>query len=214
MSYDTLANIITSFPCTASSLSFSYTNSVESFAPTSTFPKESINSTSPSLNTNWQPLAVSGHDHQHVEDCNCHAQHIHRGSISGGTNLEAAQKLDPILRTGESSTTSDPHSRDTANKVTCCVDSDLSHCSPNAQEDGRSGNVPHRGTEPPTYANHGEDGSGCSSSTDHTQSQSLNTTAPSYESQVTKKPLMHNFLASMDPRVNHKGVKQTRSSGA
>ncbi|KAF3042442.1 hypothetical protein E8E12_009422 [Didymella heteroderae] len=75
----------------------------------------------------WEPSDVSGHDHEHDEHCNCHSRHTHRGSISGGTELEAAQKLDPRLGTEDGLTNNGPHSTNTANELDPRVDSDADY---------------------------------------------------------------------------------------
>ena len=197
----------------------------------------------------WEPLTASSHDHDHPE---YHAQHIHRGSISGGSTLEAANKLDPILGSNEGSTNYGPHSTDIANKLDPRVDSDTDHrgtdqgstnygshstnvdnkpdvCGnsvldcrgPDTSQPGQSGTFTRRGTEPSIHTSQAHQretrAARKSGSDDELRRTSLSqdATAPLKEpKRSTVSPHKSEFLNLLDPRVNHNGAKQMRSSGS
>lgn len=83
-------------------------------------------STTP-FGSKWEPQSALGQDHEYDEHCSCHAQHIHRSSISGGTNLEAAQELEPILGNEGGSTNYGLHRTDIVNTLGPGFDSDADH---------------------------------------------------------------------------------------
>jgi hypothetical protein len=202
-----------------------------------------------SFGSKWEPLTASSHDHEHP---GYHAQHIHRGSISGGSTLEAANKLDPILGSNEGSANHGPHSTNIANKLDPrvdsdtdhrgtdqgstnhgshstnvdnkldpCVDSDLDYRGPSTSQPGQSGAFTRRGTEPSIHtsqAHQSETRAARNSDSDdelRRASLSQDSTAPLEEpKRSTAYSHKSDFLNLLDPRVDHNGAKQMRSSGS
>ncbi|KAJ4350733.1 hypothetical protein N0V95_004464 [Ascochyta clinopodiicola] len=115
-------------------------------------PNNGTGSTTESFGGKWEPQASSGHEHDHDEHCHCHAHHIHRGSISGGTNLKPAEKLDPVLDE-EGSTKCCPKSIDAASKLDLEVGTKHLRNDADART-GRVGTFARRGTEPLILTSH------------------------------------------------------------
>ena len=71
---------------------------------------------------------TSDPNQEHDKHSDCIAYHIHRGSISGGTNLEAAKKLDPVLGARKGIVASDKDCADGSSWQDCKVDLPLKRC--------------------------------------------------------------------------------------
>lgn len=173
-------------------------------------------------------MNASSHDHGNDEHCDCHAQHIHRGSISGGTALEAAQKLDPILGTEAGSTDNGQQSTNIANKLDPRIDfdadlhGDVAANKPNPRDEGhhskannqvRVNTIPHRGTEPLLLA---EPRSVPRSSSDDNVHEGSSSKEYSVLSEPSSPATPHKteFLNLLDPRIDRGSSPQMRSSGS
>lgn len=180
----------------------------------------------------WQPTNALGQDvehDEHNEHCNCHAQHIHRGSISGGAGLEAAQKLDPVLGNEDASTNNVPHSTNIAKKLDPKVDLDaddhgnVTITKPDGFETAwrsgtniqtRASTVTRRVTEP-SLSIESRCVSRLSSNDDvHHDTPSKGSTALLDEPPATSNTHKNDFLNLLDPKVDRGGSKQMRSSGS
>lgn len=103
---------------------------VESSTPVIVLPDDGTDPTAPPW-SKFCKLALSDtsdHNQEHDKLSNCVTYHIHRGSISGGTNLEAAQKLDPILGAGEGVLASNEDCADGASRQNCKAELPLKRC--------------------------------------------------------------------------------------
>jgi hypothetical protein len=128
----TIAKQILFYPLclTAHQSFFSYADVVESSPPDFVLPDDGADPTAPpwSKFCKWVLSNRSDPNQEHDKHSDCVAYHIHRGSISGGTDLEAAQKLDPILSTGEGLVASNKDCADGASQQDCKVDLPLKRC--------------------------------------------------------------------------------------
>jgi hypothetical protein len=158
----------------------------------------------------WEPQAGSSYDHGHNQRCHCHAQHIHRGSISGGTSLEPAQKLDPVLSTNEIPTASKPHKANVANKLDPRKDPDLDDCG----AAGRGGALTRHGTEPLIQLNYGSESRTVhnTGSDDELDRRAKEATVRQDEPRSTMNPYQSDFLNLLDLRVDCNEAKQMQSS--
>lgn len=104
-------------------------NLVESFPPVFVLQFERDDRATPPWNTfcKWASN-TSDPNQEHDKPSDCVAYHIHRGSISGGTNLDAAQKLDPILGAGEGLVASDKDCTDGASRQDYKIDLPFKRC--------------------------------------------------------------------------------------
>lgn len=164
------------------------------------------------FSSNFNPSSTSAYDHEHDDQCNCHAQHIHRGSITGGTDLEAAQKLDPILGTDEGSTIS--HSTHVDEELHRQISADPKSCTVANSRTGDATTLKRHTSEPSRYGTHkdyqavqerGSNGESCRPND--------NVGSPD-GSRTSEKHYKSTCLNLLDAKTNYKGTTQTRSSGA
>lgn len=173
---------------------------------------DGTNSTPPQFGSKSKPPTTAHHYHERDEYCNCHAQHIHRGSITGGTILEAANKLDPILESGKGSTIANKdHINDGSNNR---VDAGHYRCVVDNSKAGRTDTLTFHTTEPSFNASHGERQDVQEAGSDRDSCQTSDTNMQPDVSQTTGRQHKSTFLELLDPKASCEGSKQTRSSGA